>query len=103
MNKTSLESGVTVEFLLSPIEAVVAGTLALMTAMAQEPCDDHRAMIRGKVIANLAELEQHPHVSRQFRAAVSHLQQHWYALEDGAGSGSFRDRALWHKPGEKVQ
>lgn len=51
MSKPPPESTVTAEFLLSPVEAVVAGTLALMTAMAQGCCGDHRAMIRRKVIA----------------------------------------------------
>ncbi|HSW25229.1 MAG TPA: hypothetical protein VLJ62_20880, partial [Burkholderiaceae bacterium] len=59
MIDSNREAACTSEFVLSHVEAVLAGTLALMTALAQGCCDEHRRAIRRKVIANLAELEQH--------------------------------------------
>lgn len=59
-------ASVSTEFVLTNVEAVLAGTLALMTAMVQGCCEEHRRAIRRKVIANLAELERHEHLSDQF-------------------------------------
>jgi hypothetical protein len=92
----------TTEFVLTEVEAVLAGTLALMTAMAQGCCADHRRAIRQKVIENLAELEQNAQLSDQFRAVASHLQQHWYALgaEHRPQGG---EAPHWHTPPGMVQ
>lgn len=90
------------EFILTEVEAVLAGTLALMTAVAQGCCNDHRQAIRRKVIANLAELEQNEQLSEQFRAVASHLQQHWFALGDAQAPRSDGE-THWHKPPPVVQ
>lgn len=104
MHDDTWNSSATTEFLLSNAEAVLAGTLALMTALVQQGCcEEHRRAIRRKVIANLAELEQHADLSQQFRAVASHLQQHWYALDRGPTPQSAEDSRLWHKPPESVQ
>lgn len=99
------ESGTstTTEFLLSNVEAVLAGTLALMTAMAQGCCEEHRRAIRLKVIANLAELEQHENVSGQFRAVASHLQKHWYRLDNDPAQTGKAEAHLWHASPGVVQ
>lgn len=97
------EARATAEFVLSNVEAVLAGTLALMTALVQGCCEEHRPAIRRKVIANLAELEQHQQLSQQFRSMASHLQQHWYALDSGTTSGPSGDPRLWHKPSGAMQ
>lgn len=90
------------EFILTEVEAVLAGTLALMTAMAQGCCNDHRRAIRQKVLANLVELEQNEQLSEQFRAVASHLQQHWFALgAEPAARGP--GPSHWHKPPGIVQ
>lgn len=88
------------EFVLGDTEAILAGTLTLMTAMAQGCCPAHRQAIRDKVIANLRELEVHRDVSPQFRAAASHLKQHWLAI--GASPSAPRLYA-WHRQPAAVQ
>lgn len=98
MTDTRPQADDTAEFVLRHAEAVLAGTLALMTALVQGCCDAHRPAIRRKVIANLAELEQHAALSQQFRAMASHLQQHWYALEKGAAPARPQEAQLWHRP-----
>lgn len=97
------QSGSTAEFVLDSAEALLAGTLALMTALVQGCCEQHRPAIRRKVIANLAELERHAALSPQFRAVASHLQQHWFALETGEAPRGFADRRLWQKPSASIQ
>jgi hypothetical protein len=87
------------EYLLGSAEALLAGTLALMTAIAQGCCGEHRAAMQRKVLANLAELEQHPDVSQQFQAVTAQLQQHWAAL---AGQGA-TDPRLWQRAAGGVQ
>lgn len=96
-------SGSTAEFLLANPEALLAGTLALMTGLIQGCCEEHRPMIRRKVIANLAELERHTGLSPQFRAVASHLQQHWFALDAGKAPQACGDRKLWQEPAGTIQ
>lgn len=97
------EPGSNTEFVLGHPEALLAGTLALMTALVQGCCEEHRRGIRRKVIANLAELERHTALSQEFRAVASHLQQHWFALEDGAAPRAVADRQLWQQPAGTIQ
>jgi hypothetical protein len=91
------------QYLLSSAEALMAGTLALMTAMVQGPCAEHREMMKSKVLANLAEMERHPSLSQQFHAVVSHLQQHWHGLADAGREPAPRDPGQWHQPPAVVQ
>lgn len=102
MQDQSNQEGRIAEFTLGNAEAIVAGTLALMTALVQGICEEHRRAIRHKVISNLAELEQHSQLSEPFRAMASHLQQHWYAMDGGPASVR-QDFQLWHQPAGKVQ
>lgn len=98
--ETRNDDAVVDEYLLSSAEAILAGTLALMTAVAQGCCDGHRQSIREKVIANLAQLEKHEQLSQQFRVVASRLAQHWHAL--GAGQDLIVYRA-WHAAPGAVQ
>ena len=88
------------EFVLNSTEAILARTLALMTAMVQGCCHAHRQAIREKVIANLCELELRGEVSQQFRAFTSHLQQHWLAIDAHSTMPHVRD---WHEQPDAVQ
>jgi hypothetical protein len=62
-------------------EAILAGTLGLMTAHAQADRDDQRQRIAEKVELNLAGLAEHPALSLHFRRALSALTAHWQLLE----------------------
>jgi hypothetical protein len=62
-------------------EAILAGTLGLMTAHAQADCSDQRQRIAEKVELNLAGLAEHPALSLHFRQALSALTAHWQLLE----------------------
>lgn len=71
---------ITEEYLLPQVEALLAGTLALMTGLAQggERCAQ-RELMQAKVHANLTELSAHPHVSASLRCVLARLIHHWGA------------------------
>jgi hypothetical protein len=69
---------------LPSIEAVLAGTLALMTGYSQalqaalEP--QHRLLMGAKITGNLALLVDHPQLSLGFRQVLLGLQRRWQAM-----------------------
>ena len=65
---------------LPTAEALLAGTLALMTGHAQGCCEDHRALMMKKIIANLALLSSHPQASSGFQAMTAKLHAMWVRL-----------------------
>lgn len=78
-------------------EALLAGTLALMTGHAQACCEDQRARMAQKTADNLALLARHPRLSQGFRRMVANLGAHWPAA-DGAAlaqpAGSAQDASV---------
>ena len=75
----------TEEFLLPQVEALLAGTLALMTGLSQASGQcAHRALMQAKVRANLTELVAHPQVSDTLRKVLKRLLTHWVDAPDGS-------------------
>lgn len=72
------------EYELPCPEALLAATLAYMTAHAQGCCDQHRLRMGAKVVDSLATLADHPLLSPQFRTAMWDLNVHWRRIHDGA-------------------
>ena len=68
------------EYQLPCAEALLAGTLALMTGHVQTHCDGHRELMNAKIVTNLARLVEHPVLSPQFRAALGNLRTHWQVM-----------------------
>jgi len=66
------------EYTLPPTEALLAGTLALMTGCAQHsgPVRQRELMV-GKVVSNLTELSQHPALSPPMRLMLGRLSARW--------------------------
>jgi hypothetical protein len=66
---------------LPPIEAVLAGTLALMTGYSQallaELHPEHRVLMGRKIGNNLALLAEHPLLSAPFQTVLSGLHRRW--------------------------
>lgn len=77
-------TGVT-EYHLPGAEALLAGTLALMTCHAQSPCPTHRGRAVLKIVSNVGALVRHPALSPEFRAALCNLRKHWQGLAGDAG------------------
>ena len=75
------------EYELPAVEAVLAGTLALMTGCAQAQCEVQRRQMMNRIVANMALLADHPQLSDPFRCALAKLRCHWeLLLEEGGAS-----------------
>ncbi|KQW38148.1 hypothetical protein [Rhizobacter sp. Root404] len=76
----------TEEHELPSIEAVIAGTLALMTGYSQavqaEIDPAHRLRMGTKIGENLALLMDHPMLSLGFRQVAYGLRRRWQAMND---------------------
>lgn len=92
------------EYQMPGLEAMLAGTLALMTGYAEAANPQQRSLMSQKIFCNLGLLSQHPLVSPGFQAMAWNLRMHWLA------HGPAHDappqelaRALWHTTPEKLQ
>ncbi|WP_180682224.1 hypothetical protein [Tepidicella baoligensis] len=61
-------------------EAMLAGTLALMTGYAENRCPQHRMLMAQKVVSNLFFLASHPSLSENFRMVAGRMHRHWMNL-----------------------
>ena len=99
------------EYSLPCAEALLAGTLALMTGYVQACCDSHRDAMGRKIAANLQMLAGAQGFTAHFRAVVWSLQGRWdqqcKARQDVAASAAMvaaeQRRVLWHNAPEAVQ
>jgi hypothetical protein len=74
------------EYVLPTVEALFAGTLALMTGCAQHQGDgDMRELMAGKVVSNLLRLSEHPELSPPMRMMLTQLSQRWSGPGSSAG------------------
>ena len=92
------------EYSLPPVEALLAGTLALMTGYAQhgEGCEI-RPLMAGKLVRNLTALAHHPAVSEPMRAMLVRLVEHWLRAAEPPGLGQAGASAWVHAVPAAVQ
>lgn len=67
----------TEEYCLPCAEALLAGTLALMTGFAQASDPHHRDAMGRKIVANLQNLSQLESLTPHFRTMLWNLQARW--------------------------
>jgi hypothetical protein len=89
---------------LPSLEALVAGTVALMTTWAT-PCHDarvdsaaQRSLLARKVVSNLFFIQNHPCASAEFRQVMVNAYQRWATLtqdHEATGVGG----PNWRRPG----
>lgn len=96
------------EYSLPCAEALLAGTLALMTGYVQACCDTHRDAMGRKISANLQMLADADGFTAHFRTVVWSLQGRWEqqckARQDTAALvAAEQRRVLWHTAPEAVQ
>lgn len=96
------------EYTMPSAEAMLAGTLALMTGYAQHQDAGVRSLMARKVVSNLFFLSGHPHLSDAFRTMLVNLRGRWQADgpadTPGANMGSASDSLkLWHSAPVQVQ
>lgn len=99
------------EYSLPCAEALLAGTLALMTGYVQACCDSHREAMGRKIVTNLQLLGQADVFTPHFRTMLCNLQSRW-VQQCGPGrsepvtaalSAAEQRRALWVAAPEVVQ
>lgn len=81
------------EYMLPCAEALLGGTLALMTGLRQAQCAQHREQMAHKIAANLEALADSPQLSTGFRQLIASLRQRWLAESAHAGLSN----VLWHR------
>ncbi|MDP3108545.1 hypothetical protein [Hydrogenophaga sp.] len=101
------------EHVMPCAEAMLAGTLALMTGHAQSACATQRDLMGRKIRSNLFFLGQHPGLSSSFRTEVQRMHQHWDVLLKAGDGPAERpalntddllpERRLWHTTASLVQ
>jgi hypothetical protein len=103
------------EYELPCSEALLAGTLALMTGHAQACCGPHRERMAEKAAASLLTLSQHPLMSPGFRSLAWSLHGRWMlqSQADQAHAPQVSPPAhathpnpsqiLWHTASEVIQ
>jgi len=94
-------------------EALLAGSLALMTGHAQSNCARQRSLMARKVRSNLFFLCGHPGLTPAFRTVVQRLHDHWEQLVQAGppesparpsdSDGPLPEAPLWHAPAQRLQ
>jgi hypothetical protein len=69
------------EYNIPCAEALLAGTMALMTGHMQDSCGMHREAMSAKIVCNLAALADAPMLSPGFKQFVGALRQRWQRLD----------------------
>ena len=67
----------TEDYVMPCAEAMLAGTLALMTGYAQSAQAQHAGLMARKIVSNLFFLSRHPALSPEFRRVVERLHGAW--------------------------
>lgn len=87
------------EYTLPTVEALMAGTLALMTGYAQAAAEGpQRPLMARKLVSNLFFLAEHPLVSPPMRCMLSKLRTRWQleAEQCVARAAPCEATPLWH-------
>lgn len=91
-------------------EAMLAGTLALMTGYAQSACLRQRHLMSEKIVANLSQISQHPAFSANFQAVTDRMSPLWAVLAQAGGvftsaqtPAQLEPKALWHTAVSQLQ
>jgi hypothetical protein len=100
------------EFDISGLEAMLAGTLCLMSAYSHCSCgnENNQALIGLKIVSNLTCLQYQNSLSPEFRRVLSKVCESWrqhsmLAHADGSASQSATpdSKPLWHAAPSTVQ
>ena len=87
------------EYSLPCAEALLAGSLALMTGYAQAG-EPQREALGAKIAVNLQQLAGLGSLTPHFRTMLANLHERWACQ---GGVAAHRPRALWHAAPETLQ
>lgn len=89
---------------LVSVEAMLAGTLALMTGFAQSGSGcPNRPVMAAKLVANLGELAGHPGLSATMHRVLQRLAGHWQREQARLCGAGHRDAAGLHVAPARLQ
>lgn len=93
------------EYTLPCVEALLAGTLALMTGHVQTGDSMQRVLMAHKISRNLHSLQSHSGLTPEFGLVLARLQKAWQQLagESMALDASCPATGLWHGAAVLVQ
>lgn len=95
------------EYTLPSVEALLAGTLALMTGYAQSARDcPHRPCMARKLVSNLLYLSAHPQLSVPMQTMLANLRTRWQLELEHTAEAMAVDATptpLWHPVPARVQ
>jgi hypothetical protein len=91
------------EYTMSRTEAMLAGTLALMTGHAQSCTTADREAMAHKIGVNLSALSEDPMLSPGLQALLWALRSRWDGVQHGAAALYGQAPSLWHRSPEAVQ
>ena len=95
------------EYTLPGVEALLAGTLALMTGYAQSAREcPHRPLMARKLASHLLVLSAHPQLSIPMQTMLANLRTRWQLEMENAADAPTVDTAptpLWHAAPARVQ
>jgi len=94
------------EYTLPSVEALMAGTLALLTGYAQSaPGCAHRPLMARKLVSNLCYLSEHPQLSPPMQTMLGNLCTRWQLEVDKEAhlQSAIAPQSLWHAAPEGVQ
>lgn len=93
------------EYTLPRVEALLAGTLALMTAHVQASDNGQRLLMANKISHNLFSLQHHPGFTPEFALVLARLQKTWQQLAAHAvpAEGGIKTPRYWHGAASLVQ
>lgn len=100
------ENSIEEEYLLPCAEALLAGTLALMTAYAQgSPSCCGRPLIAAQLVSNLIRLSHHPAFTPTMHTVLNRLCGSWQQQVTGNESTTPTPQPsqLWHRTPQVVQ
>jgi hypothetical protein len=96
------------EYELQSVEAVMAGTYALMSAYAHCTCNNNKDLMAHKIVWNLSQLSNCIGLSAEFRMTLANVCNMWQNHVDAQSSSPHsaaqeREARLWHSPSNVVQ
>lgn len=95
------------EYTLPGVEALLAGTLALMTGYAQSAREcPHRPLMARKLVSNLLYLSAHPQLSVPMQTMLANLRTRWQLEQENSAEAVAAETLptpLWHPAPTRVQ
>ena len=105
---TDVEKNAHGSYELQSVEAVMAGTFALMSAYAHCTCHNNKDLMAHKIVWNLSQLSNCIGLSAQFRSVLANMCGMWqnYIEVQSTSARSVADEdevRLWHSPHSAMQ